>query len=130
MKWINEPGPITGTNRTRKVFAWIPTKMSFGKITVWLEYYTVIEVWECITPVYGLFNLMYWVAVEKSPICTTSNPTIPKQNVAPPPPMSKPLTEGLVKTQVKEFKDRLPMAAPPPAPFPPIKIIKCPDHWE
>jgi hypothetical protein len=41
MRWKTPETPKNGEQRTRRVFAWKPTKI--GKETVWLEFYAVRE---------------------------------------------------------------------------------------
>lgn len=41
MRWMIRQEPTDGETRSRKKFAWLPTRI--GKYTVWLEFYFVQE---------------------------------------------------------------------------------------
>lgn len=99
MKWTKN-NPSIGDVRTVNKFAWYPTTMTDGKTVVWLWWYKLVEEYRQSMATYEVS----WMVRNKD-----------VTHVTP-----KPLTEGSMKTNVKNYSGgTAPMAAPPPAPFPP-----------
>lgn len=66
MIWTDEM-PLRGHTRTRRVFAWWPTRMSDGTTVVWLKRYVQVEAYSRQSDNWQLLSTIDWRVIERRP---------------------------------------------------------------